>query len=72
MHLTERLKETSSLYIKAVGPILRKLKQIWRNYKVHVWQLPEAHSFSEDQMYCVFVSSCRKALFAVASLMLGN
>lgn len=37
------------------------------NYKVPLWQLPEAQSFSEDQTYCGFVSGCPKALFPVVS-----
>lgn len=66
MGLRERCKKMSSLhqsYRSALGKTATDLE----NYKVLLWQLPEAHSFSEHQTYCGFVSSGCQALFLVVS-----
>lgn len=43
------------------------------NYKVvHLWQLAKAHSFSENQMYFVFVSDVAKLFFQAYLAMLGS
>lgn len=66
MGLRERCKKMSSLH-QSYRSTLGKTATDLENYKVLLWQLPKAHSFSEDQTYCGFVSSGCQALFLVVS-----